>query len=391
MLEHMTTDEFGFGFNENQEFFRWEVRKFAQRELAPGALERSRLDRVPKDILAKIAEMGILGLNIPEEYGGVPSDYISNGIAVEEMAKVDFAAGVLGLEPAASAAFILKGGSEELKREWVPRMTRGEILCCLAITEPGAGSDAASIKTRAVREGDHYILNGEKTAITKGMQSEIALVFAKTDPDAGAKGVSCFLVPMNSPGVQRSSFKDMGWHLLNRASLSLDGVRIPVKNRLGKEGEGFYMVMGQFDVLRILFGLAGLGMAQGSLQQTIEYSKIRNAFGRPIAKFEGVSFKLVEDAAYIEAARLLCYRALWLHDRGIKHTKESAMCKWWCPQIAVNVIHDCLLTHGHIGYSEDHPLEGRLRDAVGLELADGPADIMKMIISRALFKEFPAF
>lgn len=387
----MTSDEFGFGFNENQEFFRWEVRKFAQRELAPGALERSRLDRVPKDILAKIAGMGLLGLNIPEEYGGVPSDYISNGIAVEEMAKEDFAAGVLGLEPAASAAFILKGGTDELKREWIPRITRGEILCCLAITEPGSGSDAAALKTKAVKEGDYYVLDGEKTAITKGMQSEIALVFAKTDPAAGARGVSCFLVPLNSPGIHRSSFKDMGWHQLNRASLTLDGVRVPSKNLLGREGEGFYMVMGQFDILRILFALAGLGLAQGSLQQAIEYSKIRNAFGRPIAKFEGVSFKLAEDSTYIEAARLLCYRTLWLHDRGIKHTKESAMCKWWCPQIAVNVIHDCLLTHGHIGYSEDYPLEGRLRDAVGLELADGPADIMKMIISRALFKEFPAY
>lgn len=387
----MTSDEYGFGFSENHDFFRWEIRKFAQRELAPGALERSKLERIPREIMAKIAGMGILGLNLPEEYGGVPSDFISNGIAVEEMAKADFAAGVLGLEPAASAAFIVKGGSEELKREWVPRMTRGETLCCLAITEPGRGSDAASITARAVRQGDHYVLNGEKTAITKGMQSEIALVFAKTDPKAGAKGMTCFLVPLNLPGIHRSPFKDMGWAPLNRASLTLDDVRVPVTNRLGSEGEGFYLVMGQFDVLRILFGLAGLGVAQASLEQAIEYSKIRHAFGKPIAKFEGVSFKLAEDAAYLEAARLLCYRALWLHDRGIRHTKESAMCKWWCPQVAINVIHDCLLTHGHIGYSEDFPLEGRLRDAVGLELADGPADIMKLIISRALLKEFPAF
>lgn len=387
----MSTNEFGFGFTENQDYFRWEVRKFAQRELAPGALERSRLDRIPKEIIAKVAGMGLLGLNIPEKYGGVPSDWISSGIAVEELTKVDFAAGILPLEPAASSYFVLVGGDEELKRQWIPRMVRGEILGCLAITEPGCGSDAAAIKTRAVREGNYYILEGEKTAITKGMQSDVAFVFAKTDPKAGAKGVSCFLVPLDLPGAKRSAFKDMGWIPLNRASLTLDGVRVPVNYRLGKEGQGFHLVMGQFDVLRILFGLAALGQAQASLEQAIEYSKIRHAFKKPIAKFEGVSFKLAEDAAYIEAARLLCYRSLWLHDRGIRHSKESAMCKWWCPQVAIKVIHDALLTHGHTGYSEDHPLEGRLRDVIGLELADGTADIMKVIISRQLFKELPAF
>lgn len=278
-----------FGFTETQELFRKTLKEFCHRELAAGAKERAKGDHFPKEVLKKMAKIGILGLTIPEEYGGRPSDWVSVGIAVE------------------------------------------------AVTEPEAGSDAAALQTRAIREGDFYVLKGEKTSITLGMQSDI-----------------------------------------------LENVRIPALYRLGEEGQGFYIVMNQFDAIRVCLGLMCVGIAQTSLEEAINYAKNRYAFGKPIAKFEGISFKIAEDYTLLEAARLLCYRALWMKDKGVVHIKESAMCKWFCPQVAVRVIHNAILIHGHYGYSEEMPLEQRLRDVIGWEFADGTAEIMKIIISREL-------
>ncbi|MDP2952627.1 MAG: acyl-CoA dehydrogenase family protein, partial [Chloroflexota bacterium] len=266
---------------------------------------------------------------------------------------------------------------------------RGDRIICLALTEPGCGSDAAALTTRAVREGDHYVLSGEKTSITQGMQADAALLFAKTDPAARARGVSCFLVPLDLPGVVRSRLPSMGFRPLMAASIILDGVRVPARYRMGEEGRGFHMVMGQFDFIRPCLGLASLGAAQASLEEAIAYAKQRTAFGQPIGKFEGVSFKIAEHLTRVEAARWLCYRTLWLRDQGIPHTKESAMCKWLCPEVAVQAIHDALLLHGHLGYSEEYPIEQRLRDVIGLEIGDGTAQIMKLIITReVLGREF---
>jgi cyclohexanecarboxyl-CoA dehydrogenase len=216
------------------------------------------------------------------------------------------------------------------------------------------------------------------------MVAHAAMVFARTGPGAGARGVTAFLVPLDLPGVTRSALHDLGSRAVGRAVLSFDHVRVPASHRLGPEGAGFYEVMRGFDFNRVLIALACLGVAQVSLEETMRYVQERRAFGRPIVQFEGVSFPLAEAATLLEAARLLSYKALWLADRGERHTKEAAMAKWWAPKLAVETIHQCLLLHGHYGYTDELPFGQRLRDVIGLEIGDGTAEIMKLIVAREL-------
>lgn len=378
----------GFGFSETQEMWRREVRGFSQKELAPGSKERAKLDHYPMELVKRIADQGFFGMNLPEEYGGQPADWILAGIVAEELARVDLSAALLFHHAIVSSLGIMQGPGE-MQKEWIPPIIRGEKIAAFLVTEPGSGSDAAAIAVKARRDGDHYIISGEKTSITYGLQAEVGLLWAKTDPRKGAKGVTAFLLPLDLPGIIRSRFKDMGWKPMGRASIILDDVRLSAETRIGEEGQGFYLVMQEFDLMRILVSLEALGLATASWEEAVAYAKGRTAFGRPIAKFEGISFKLAEDMTLLEAARLLCYRALWLRDQGISHAKESAMCKWFAPEVAVRVCHNALLIHGHIGYSEEYPVEQRLRDAIGLEIADGTAQIMKTIIARELLgREF---
>jgi cyclohexanecarboxyl-CoA dehydrogenase len=216
------------------------------------------------------------------------------------------------------------------------------------------------------------------------MVAEAAMVFAKTDVVAKARGVTAFLVPLDRPGVSRSGLRDMGTRAMGRAVLSFDHVRVPLSHRLGAEGSGFYQVMQGFDYNRVIIALAALGAAQVSLEETMAYAKERKAFGRPLAQYEGVSFPIAEAATHIDAARLLCHRALWLADHGQPYTKESAMVKWWGPRLAVETIHQCLLFHGHYGYTAELPFEQRMRDVIGLEIGDGTAEVMKIIVAREL-------
>jgi cyclohexanecarboxyl-CoA dehydrogenase len=263
-------------------------------------------------------------------------------------------------------------------------MTRGEAVIALALTEPGVGSDAQNLVCRAARDGEDYVITGEKSGISLGMAAHASIVFAKTDPSKKAQGVTAFLVPLDLPGVSRSPIRDLGSRAIGRAVLSFDHVRVPASHRLGAEGTGFYEVMRSFDFNRVFIALACLGAAQVSLDETMAYVKERKAFGRTLATFEGVSFPIAEAATHLEAARWLAYRALWLADRGEPNTKESAMVKWWAPQLAVQVIHQCLLLHGHYGYTAELPFEQRLRDVLGLEIADGTAQVMKIIVAREL-------
>lgn len=372
-----------FTFTEAQQMFQHQVRDFSRRELFPGAKERAKQDTMPMHLIKRMGDMGLLGLTLPEEYGGTPGDWIMVGIAVEEIARADFSLSLVPHQVIGCGLGIVQG-SDEAKEEWLPPLISGEKLVALCVTEPGCGSDAAAIQTTATRTGDGYLLRGEKTSVTLGMQAEVAVVFAKTDPKAGARGVTAFLVPLDLPGLTRTSISDTGCKPMNRASFFFDDVLVPERYRLGEEGKGFYTIMGQFDFIRNCLGLETLGAAQASLEEAIEYAKSRHAFGRPIGKFEGVSFKIAEAATMIEAARLLCYRSLWLMDQGLPHTKETAMCKWLAPKVAWKVIHDSLLIHGQVAYSEELPIEQRLRDVMGWEIGDGTEEVMKVIISREL-------
>jgi cyclohexanecarboxyl-CoA dehydrogenase len=303
---------------------------------------------------------------------------------MEEIARGDFGA-TYGIQLAGLAGHILsRSATDEIKARWLPPTARGETIIALALTEPGVGSDAANLACRAVQDGDSYVISGEKSGISLGMVAHAAILFARTDADAKARGVTAFLVPLDLPGVTRSALRDLGTRANARAVLSFDRVRIPSSHRVGAEGTGFYQVMQGFDYNRVLIACACLGAAQVSLEETMAYVKERRAFGRTLATFEGVSFPIAEAATHIDAARWLCYRALWLADRELPHTKESAMVKWWGPKLSVETIHQCLLLHGHYGYTDELPFEQRLRDVMGLELGDGTAQIMKVVVAREL-------
>jgi cyclohexanecarboxyl-CoA dehydrogenase len=335
-----------------------------------------------------MGQLGITGICIPEAYGGQQADCVTAGIAAEEVARGDFNCGYALIENCLNGE-ILQHASETIKATWLPGMACGQQIVAIAVTEARGGSDAAGMQTRAIRHGDEYLLSGEKSGISLVMPADAVIVFAKTDMEAGPRGVSAFLVPTNLPGMSRTALHDMGERAIQRGSLFLDDVCLPREYLIGQEGQGFYLVMNAFDYSRVIIALMCIGAAEQSLEETIAYVKTRQAFGRPLAKFEGVSFPVAEHATLLEAARWLCYRALWLRDQGLPHAKEAAMVKWWGPKVAVDAIHDCLLLHGHYGYTQDLPLEQRLRDVIGLEIGDGTAQVSKIVVARELFgREF---
>jgi cyclohexanecarboxyl-CoA dehydrogenase len=360
------------------------LRQFARRELAPHSARWDRTGEFPWEAWRRMGELGLLGLRIPAAYGGQEADFLTFGIAMEEIGRGDFSC-TYGIQLAGLAGEILgRSGTEEIKTRWLPPTASGQAVVALALTEPGAGSDAANLACRAERDGDGYVITGEKSGISLGMAAQAAIVFARTDPGGRARGVTAFVVPLDLPGVSRSPLRDMGTRAIGRAVLAFDRVRLPVSHRLGEEGTGFYQVMQGFDYNRIGIALACLGVAQQSVEETMGYVKERKAFGRALARFEGVSFAIAEAATHLEACRWLCYRALWLADQGRPYTKESAMTKWWGPRLAVDTIHQCLLLHGHYGYTDELPFEQRMRDVIGLEIGDGAAEVMKMVVAREL-------
>lgn len=360
------------------------LRQFARRELAPRSAHWDRTGEFPWEAWRRMGELGLLGLRVPEAYGGQRADFLTFGIAMEEIGRGDFSC-TYGIQLAGLAGEILgRSGSEAIKTRWLPPTATGEAVVALALTEPGAGSDAANLACRAERDGDGYVITGEKSGISLGMAAHAAIVFARTDPAGRARGVTAFLVPLDVPGVSRSPLRDMGTRAIGRAVLAFDHVRLPASHRLGEEGTGFHQVMQGFDYNRIGIALACLGVAQQSVEETMGYVKERKAFGHALARFQGVSFPIAEAATHLEACRWLCYRALWLADHGRPHTKESAMTKWWGPRLAVDTIHQCLLLHGHYGYTDELPFEQRMRDVIGLEIGDGAAEVMKMVVAREL-------
>ena len=371
-------------FSPEQEELARTLRQFARRDLAPQSAAWDRSGQFPWEAWHRMGELGLLGLRVPTAYGGQESDFVTLGIAMEEIGRGDFAC-TYGIQLAGLAGEILgRSAPEEIKARWLPPVARGEAVMALALTEPGAGSDAANLACRAEREGGDYVLTGEKSGISLGMAAQSAIVFARTDPAGRARGITAFLVDLAQPGVSKSPLRDMGTRAIGRAVLSFDHVRVPASHRLGEEGTGFYQVMQGFDYNRIGIALACLGVAEQSLEETITYVKERKAFGRAIARFEGVSFPIAEAATQLEACRWLCYRAMWLADQGRPHTKESAMTKWWGPRLSVETIHQCLLLHGHYGYTDELPFAQRMRDVIGLEIGDGAAEVMKMVVAREL-------
>jgi cyclohexanecarboxyl-CoA dehydrogenase len=361
------------------------VRTFSKKELYPQYTKWDREKIFPRYLWKKIGDLGLIGMNVPMEKRGLGFDYMTLGIAAEEMAKGDVNVAAVTFVESELFVSMTEQGTETVKRKFLYPMMEGKIVSAFAMTEPHCGSDAAAMTTTATKINSKYIINGEKSAISMNNVADVAVVFAKTDPNAGAGGVSAFVVPTDLPGISCQSYDDLGCRLLVRGSMFLDNVEVPEEYLLGREGEGFRLGMMSFDASRVFIALICIGAAKISLEETISYTKERHAFNRPLAKFEGVSFPIVEHESILEAVRLLCYKALWLRDKGKPHTKEAAMVKWMGPKFSADAIRDCLLLHGHYGYTEDLPLGQRLRDVLGWEIGDGTSQISKLIVSREIF------
>jgi len=373
-----------FSFTKEQLMIQKSIREFAEKELRPKYLDNDRTETFPKDQWKKMAEIGLTGLSVPTEFGGQPVDAVTAGIIIRELAREDPNCAVTGALYALDE-IIVRYGCEEIQNKWLSEIAKGEKMVALAVTEPHCGSDVANMSTTAEKKDGYYIIRGEKSGISLMMDCDLLIIFAKTSPEKGVRGVSSFVVPMDGlKGVTRQAYHDMGMRAVRRGSVFFDDVKIPETYLLGEEDRGFYQVMDTFDLLRLCLCMVGLGSAEKALEDTIEYVKQRTAFGKTLAQFEGVSFPIAEHYTKLQSAKWLCFNALWAHDNNMKHTMETAMCKYYVPELATQVIHSCLLLHGHYGYTQDYSLEQRLRDVIGLEFADGTAQIQKIIISREL-------
>ncbi|MFC0314574.1 acyl-CoA dehydrogenase family protein [Gordonia phosphorivorans] len=372
-----------YGFDEDQEVFRTEMARWADKVLAPHYQADDKAAELRRRQVTDMAEMGLTGLRIPEEYGGQDATAVIAGIAAEEVGRADFNAGYLIINTALISDIIVRNATDAQKHAWLPGIASGETVPAIMITEPGHGTDAAALALRATETADGWVLNGEKTSITLGMAADRAAVLARTG-GPGARGVSAFWVDMSSPGISRTAFDDLGSRAIGRASIFFDDVAVDRDAMIGEPGGGFVSVMEGFDYSRAIIGLLCLGAAQQSLDEAMQWARDREAFGQPIGKFQGVSFPLAESATYVAGARHVCYEALWRKDNDLDHSAQAAMAKFWAPKLSVDVIHQCLLTLGHVGYSTEHKVGQRMRDVIGLEIGDGTAQVSKLVISRNL-------
>jgi cyclohexanecarboxyl-CoA dehydrogenase len=359
------------------------ARDFGAAEIAPYYRARDREAKMDRATLRKMGGLGLFGIELPESVGGLGQTCLTAGLVMEALCGEDLNIGYITITASLLGQMMCQFGDPEAMAPWIKGMLAGELLPAIALTEPGSGSDAANLKLRARRDGDAYVLDGEKTSISMATQADFAIVFARTgSTEARARGISSFLVPLDTPGVTRTGFDDHGTRSVGRGSLFFDTVPVPAKYLLGAENQGFSQVMAGFDYSRALLGILCLSVARVSLDQAWQYTSQRHTFGKPLSDYQGVTFPLAEAETQMTGARLLCLQTLWLKDQGLPHTSEAAMCKWWGPKLAYDIVNTCLLTHGHGGYSKDLPFEQRMRDLLGLQIGDGTAQIMKMVIAR---------
>jgi hypothetical protein len=377
-----------FTLSPEQELVRQSAREFVEREVAPHAREWDRAEAMDRTVVSKLAEVGFLGAGLPEEFGGLGLDTLSYCLVVEELGRADSSVrGVVSVNVGLVGKTIASWGTEEQKREWLPRLACGDALGCYALTEPGSGSDPASLATTAERDGGEWVISGSKVFITLGSWAGVALVFARTG-GAGARGITCFLVRTDSPGFSAAPMKGkLGLRAQDTAELFLDGVRVSDTDRLGGEGEGFSVAMSALDNGRISLAAGCVGIAQGCLDACLEYARERRQFGKAIGSFQLVQELLAEIAVETEAARLLVWRAAALADRAERHTLESSVAKYYASEVSVRAANAAVQVHGGYGYVDEYPVGKYLRDARVTTLYEGTSQIQKLIIGRALTGE----
>lgn len=387
MRKHQEGKAMDLVFTSEQEMMRKMVRDFAKTEITP-FIEKMERGEFPREILNKMGELGLMGIPVPEEYGGAGMDFVSYLIAIHEISKVSAAVGViLSVHTSVGTNPILYFGTEEQKQKYVPKLASGVYLGAFCLTEPQAGSDAAAIKTRAILDGDDYVLNGSKIFITNGGEADVYIVFAVTDPSAGTKGITAFIVEKNTPGfIVGKDEQKMGLHGSRTVALTFENMRISKENVLGGVGEGFKIALGNLEVGRIGIAAQSLGIAEAALEAAINYAKGRYQFGRPIATHQGVGFKLADMATAVEAAKLLVYRAADLRASGKPCGLEASMAKLFASKTAMEVTTDAIQVFGGYGYTEDYPVERYFRDAKITEIYEGTSEIQRIVISKQLTK-----
>ena len=369
--------------NEQQEAFREAAQRFAAEKLAPHYQKRATEHRLDRAMLREMGSLGLIGVDIPETFGGLGESSVTAGVIIEQIAYADFNASYVQLLASLMGGMVAQHATPDVAREWLPKVTRGEVILGLGLTEPRGGSDAANLILRAEKSGNGYRLNGEKTSMSGADQCEAAVIFARTGRvEDGARGVSAFFVDLNQKGITRTHFADIGTKPVGRGSMFFDDVFVPAECLMAEENKGFSKIMTGFDYSRALIGLECIGPAQASVDEAWQYSRERTAFERPIAQFQGVSFPLAEAETQLTMMRQLCFHTLSLRDRRLPHTAEAAMCKWYVPKTTCEIIHQCLLTHGHCGYTTDLPFHQRYLDVMGLQIGDGTAQIQKLVIAR---------
>lgn len=375
-------------FTEEHLLMQRTVREFAEKEIAPQIQAYEDEGRFPYEVLEQLGELDLMGIPIPIEWGGAGADFISYMIAIEEISRVWASLGViLAVHTSVGTFPVLYFGNEEQKQRLLPDLATGKKIGAFALSEPGAGSDAANIKTNGKKHGNEYVLNGSKVFITNGGAADVYLVMAVTDSSKGSRGISAFLMEKDTPGLRIGPpEKKMGLHASSTCELFFEDARVPEKNLLGQEGEGFKIAMSLLDGGRIGVGAQALGIAQAALDASREYAKEREQFGQSIASFQGIQFMLADMATQVEAARLLVYQAAMLKEKGLPHSKEASMAKMYASDTAMQVTTDAVQIFGGYGYITEYPVERLMRDAKVTQIYEGTNQIQRVIIAKELMR-----
>ncbi|OLE52508.1 MAG: acyl-CoA dehydrogenase [Acidobacteria bacterium 13_1_20CM_3_53_8] len=378
-----------FELSEEQQQIRMSVREFAEAEIAPHVMEWDESQHFPVELLPKLAELGLMGVIFPEEYGGAGMGYVEYATIIEELSRVD---GSVGISVAAHNSLcsnhIYTFGTEEQKRKYLVKLAQGEHLGAWGLTEPSAGSDASGTRTTAVQQDGGWVVNGSKNFITHAIHADTCVAVASTDRSRGSKGITAFIFEKGMKGFAPSKKENkLGLRASETASVVFEDCFVPDENRLGNEGEGFIQAMQILDGGRISIAALAIGMAQGAYESALRYSKEREQFGRPISEFQAIQFKLADMATEIEAARLLMYRAAFMKDQGKRVTKESSMAKLYASEMSVKVCEEAIQIHGGYGYTKDYPPEKYWRDSKLCTIGEGTSEIQRIVIARELLKQ----
>ena len=378
-----------FELSEDHKMVKDMVKKLADEEIAPRAAHYDETREFPWENTKKLAELGLMGITVPEEYGGAGMDTLAYVLVIEELSRACAATGVIAaVQNSLATTPLLSFGSEDLKKKYLPQLASGDKIGAYALTEPGSGSDAASIQTTCREEGDHWVLNGQKTWITNSTAAEIFIVYATQDPSAGHKGICCFVVEKSFEGFSIGKHEEtMGVRASGTCPLTFDNVKVPKENMVGAPGEGFKVAMATLDCGRIGIAAQAVGIAQAAYDQAIAYAKVREQFNRSISKFQLVQEMLVNMAVGVESARLMMQRAAVKRDRGEKFGREASMAKLYASQVAVQNALDSMQVHGGNGYSKEYPVERLLRDAKITQIYEGTSEVQKLVIAKHLLAE----